>query len=244
VLGGDDPKAYHYDNAENLMNLAAFTPGIGNALMAIDTAQAVKDGNNLKAGLLGVAQVIPAGVGLGLRHFAKKADNAITAPIQAERDAVHHALIKSRMDARRAQLKSVMDTQNRTLQSPGKLNLGHGNISDAPSGAKLFDYKITRNGEDTGLTASGYVKGDRAEIDFIGKMDGGANSIGIDGIRQIREAFRRDFPGVKVFSGERLTGARQNSNNITQEVVMPGLAAMAIPASDDLRTQLQSLTDE
>lgn len=221
ILGGDDPTASQFDRAGDLMGLAALTPGLGNALFAIEAAQGFKDGNTEKAAFMAALQALPLGVGLGLRKFAKTADDAIAGPIQAEREAV----LRSEVARHNAQLINKMDNEKRTLQSSGKLRLGDARISTAPSGAKLFDYKIIRNGEDTGLTASGFVRGDRAEIDFIGNMDGGANSIGIDGIRQIREAFRRDFPSVKVFSGQRATGARKNSDNITQEVVMPGLAA-------------------
>lgn len=90
-----------------------------------------------------------------------------------------------------------------------------------------FSYRIFRDGRDAGMEARGTINGPEAFIDWIGpKMRNGddaesilsdlatargsqdnINSLGVSGLRALREALRRDFPDVKVFSGERISGA-------------------------------------
>jgi hypothetical protein len=77
-----------------------------------------------------------------------------------------------------------------------------------------FRYAITKDGADTGLSITGRVKGDTARIDWIGgeaampKFAAGKNTLGVGGIRQLREALRKDFPEVTTFEGRRVSGAR------------------------------------
>lgn len=54
-------------------------------------------------------------------------------------------------------------------------------------------------------------------------LEGGVGSLGVAGLRAIREQFRRDFPNVKRFTGTRVSGARVHNNapDYRQTVVMP-----------------------
>lgn len=96
-------------------------------------------------------------------------------------------------------------------------NIGDGND---------FHYVLYRDGKHIGET-NGTVSGDKAFIDWIG--DGptrGANSIGISGVKSLREQMRRDYPDVKIFEGHRVTGSRADGNGDTvQRVYMPSVAA-------------------
>ena len=72
-----------------------------------------------------------------------------------------------------------------------------------------FHYKLFRDGVPFGK-ASGAVRGDTAKIDWIGgDKKSGPNSIGVAGVRQLREAIRQDYPDAKVFTGTRNSGARR-----------------------------------
>ena len=76
-------------------------------------------------------------------------------------------------------------------------------------GGNNFSYTLYRDGKPFG-EASGWVNGDKAHISFIGgSYETGPNSIGVAGVRQLREAIRQDFPEAKVFSGHRVSGARR-----------------------------------
>ena len=96
-----------------------------------------------------------------------------------------------------------------------------------PKGAKNFDYEITKDGKPTGMYAHGYVSGDTAHIDWLGDLDfeSGPNALGISGIKQLREALRKDFPNVKNFTGERVSGARYQAGkeDLMQKVYLPSL---------------------
>lgn len=94
--------------------------------------------------------------------------------------------------------------------------------TDSYRGRRFF-YRITENGQQTGLVAEGYVNGSRASIDWIGKErkagevdDYGyplgqmePNRLGPVALHRLREAMRRDFPDVNEFSGWRMSGARR-----------------------------------
>jgi len=100
-------------------------------------------------------------------------------------------------------------------------------IEPRPKGSRGFDYEITRNGQPTGMRATGYVKNNKAHIDWIGDLDfeSGPNSLGLSGIKQLREALRKDFPQVKYFEGERVSGARYQAGkeDLIQKVYLPSL---------------------
>lgn len=72
----------------------------------------------------------------------------------------------------------------------------------------LFRYVMYRDGKPFGY-ASGMIIGDKAHIGWIGDRKMKANTIGVSGIRQLREQIRKDFPQAKTFSGSRISGARQ-----------------------------------
>jgi hypothetical protein len=81
-----------------------------------------------------------------------------------------------------------------------------------PEGTR-FRYAITKDGADTGAFVNGQVKGDTARIDWMGEgaetgIDAAKNTLGVSGLRQLREAVRNDFPDVKNFEGRRVSGAR------------------------------------
>lgn len=93
-----------------------------------------------------------------------------------------------------------------------------------------FYYTIYRDGKPFG-TASGFVGGDKAYVDWLGshrRVNGklvDANGLGVSGIKQLREDIRRDFPQVKYFEGRRISGARRGpaaapDNNRNQRVRM------------------------
>jgi hypothetical protein len=69
-----------------------------------------------------------------------------------------------------------------------------------------FYYHVIRDGEKIG-SARGSVGDDTAYLSWLG-ASGLENTLGANGIRQLIEAMRRDFPEVKEFRGYRLSGAR------------------------------------
>ncbi len=79
------------------------------------------------------------------------------------------------------------------------------NLSSDPN---AFTYAIYRDGKRIG-DASGYVIGPKAHINWIGAHSMEANTIGISGVKRLREQIRKDFPTAKTFEGTRISGARQ-----------------------------------
>lgn len=75
-----------------------------------------------------------------------------------------------------------------------------------PDGHPQFYYHILQDGQKIG-SATGHVVGDTAHVGWLGAT-GLDNALGAGGIRQLRDAFRRDFPDVNIFSGDRSSGAR------------------------------------
>lgn len=99
---------------------------------------------------------------------------------------------------------------------------------------RAFSYRVTANGERTPLTARGTVNGDEAFISWIGdwnNQDSNVGDLGVRGLRQLREAIRRDYPDVKRFAGDRISGAlpdrvqsvRMNAND--SRAALPALMA-------------------
>lgn len=83
-----------------------------------------------------------------------------------------------------------------------------------PNESGQFKYGIYRDGKLIG-TASGNVNGERAFIGWIGDESmgqaaahAGPNSIGVSGVKALREAIRQDYPAAKVFEGNRISGSR------------------------------------
>lgn len=75
-----------------------------------------------------------------------------------------------------------------------------------PEGHPQFYYHILQDGQKIG-SATGHVSGDTAHVGWLGAT-GLENTLGTSGIKQLRDAFRRDFPEVNTFSGDRSSGAR------------------------------------
>lgn len=80
-----------------------------------------------------------------------------------------------------------------------------------------FIYDIHRDGRKTDGTLIGNVNGDTADIKWMG--GGAPNELGISGLKQLREAFRRDYPNVKHFTGDRVSGARSNGDEAVKQSV-------------------------
>jgi hypothetical protein len=78
---------------------------------------------------------------------------------------------------------------------------------DAPRSrpGQPFYYHIMSDGEKIG-SARGSVADDIAYLSWLGAT-GQDNALGVSGVRQLREAMRRDFPGVQTFEGNRSSGA-------------------------------------
>lgn len=73
-----------------------------------------------------------------------------------------------------------------------------------------FSYRITSNGADTPLSVRGNVSGDEAYIQWMGDWNnksGNTNSLGVGGLRALREQIRKDYPNVTRFRGDRISGA-------------------------------------
>ena len=99
--------------------------------------------------------------------------------------------------------------------------------------ARYFRYNILRDGDHVGDVRGlippragpwGMGYGDSANITgFWGGGNYGPNSLGPGALRQLREAFRRDFPEVTRFEGLRQSGARvrERRRPVVQRVDMP-----------------------
>ena len=74
-----------------------------------------------------------------------------------------------------------------------------------PAAGTPFHYKIYNDGEELGY-AHGTVKGNTATVNNIYTHED--NSLGVQGLKQLREHVRQDFPAVKNFEGYRVGGAR------------------------------------
>ena len=67
-----------------------------------------------------------------------------------------------------------------------------------------FHYKIFRDGEELGY-AHGNVKGGTATVNNIYTNE---DTLGVQGLKSLREQVRQDFPKVTNFEGYRISGAR------------------------------------
>jgi len=122
------------------------------------------------------------------------------------------------------------------------------NTMNSPDGlSRHFRYNILRDGQDVGRIWGhvpnglqgpwGQAPADRAFISNItGINRSGPNHFGPGAMRQLREAFRRDFPEVTNFTGWRNSGARPSG--FRQDVTMPSLLAPLatgglLPHADD-----------
>lgn len=98
--------------------------------------------------------------------------------------------------------------------------------TQSAGGTSPFHYDIiSPDGSQFG-TARGNVVGDTMYFDWLGShgyTDGvatGPNTLGVSGVRALREQVRKDFPDVKSFTGHRVSGARDKARaeNRTQIV--------------------------
>lgn len=139
------------------------------------------------------------------------------------------------------------------------------------AGQNEFSYRIFRDGRDAGMEARGTINGPEAFIDWIGpKMRNGddaesilsdlatargsqdnINSLGVSGLRALREALRRDFPDVKVFSGERISGANPDRWQSVPIAANPSTAALPSlgmsgldPSTQDILQRYGLLTND
>lgn len=100
--------------------------------------------------------------------------------------------------------------------------------SDAMAEAKkghqtTFGYDIIGDNGDKLGVANGIVVGDTMYFDWIGGGNGAGVQVaklGVSGLKALREQVRKDFPNVKKFEGERVSGARvaNNARNSFQSV--------------------------
>jgi hypothetical protein len=99
------------------------------------------------------------------------------------------------------------------LPSAPRVNTGYSlsqNIApplpeNAPSSSGTpFHYKIFKDGEELGY-AHGNVRGGVATVNNIYTNE---DTLGVSGLRQLREQVRQDFPKVTNFEGYRISGAR------------------------------------
>jgi hypothetical protein len=75
---------------------------------------------------------------------------------------------------------------------------------DPATAGTPFHYKIYKDGEELGY-AHGTVKRGTATVNNIYTDE---NSLGVQGLKQLREVVRQDFPRVTNFEGYRISGAR------------------------------------
>jgi hypothetical protein len=120
------------------------------------------------------------------------------------------------------------------LPSAPRVNTGYSlsqNIAppapaDAPSTSGTpFHYKIFKDGEELGY-AHGTVKGGTATVNNIYTNEG--ETLGVQGLRQLREHVRQDYPSVKNFEGYRISGARWGK--AANEDNRDSFASIKIPA--------------
>ena len=111
----------------------------------------------------------------------------------------------------------------------------------------MFDYGIYKDGFPVG-DVNGRVAGNTANIGWLGGDDAAVNALGVSGIKQMREAFRQDFPGVDVFRGNRISGARQGparrKDNDTKQTVRLNELAGPMAAGGGLAAYLQRLPED
>jgi hypothetical protein len=78
--------------------------------------------------------------------------------------------------------------------------------ADVPSSSGTpFHYKIFNDGQEIGY-AHGNVKGGTATVNNIYTDEG--TSLGVSGLKSLRQQVRQDFPKVTNFEGYRISGAR------------------------------------
>jgi hypothetical protein len=111
------------------------------------------------------------------------------------------------------------------------LSLSQNLMPKAPPGTDFlgqnFHYKIFKDGQELGY-AHGNVRGGLATIDNI---DTGQGTLGVQGLKQLREQLRQDFPKATTFEGLRISGARAgpasdpNNRDWFQTVKIPAVLA-------------------
>lgn len=107
-------------------------------------------------------------------------------------------------------LRTIRNSIPLAVRSPPQSSTGASLSKNNASSPNEFHYDMYKDGQYIGYT-TGSVGGKSAHIGWIGNDDvkAGANSIGVSGVKQLREQIRTDFPDVKVFSGNRISGARR-----------------------------------
>lgn len=78
-----------------------------------------------------------------------------------------------------------------------------------------FEYAIIDDiGNDTGAKLQGTIKGDTAEVDFIGHDEDEGFTPGSRALRDVMDHFKKSHPGVKQIKWLRTSGARQDNSGI------------------------------
>ena len=100
--------------------------------------------------------------------------------------------------------------------------------ADAPATAGTpFHYKIFKDGQELGY-AHGNVKGGTATVNNIYTTE---DSLGVQGLKSLRQQVRQDFPKVTTFEGYRISGARwgqasdPNNRDSFTSIKIPALLA-------------------
>ena len=112
-------------------------------------------------------------------------------------------------------------------RSPHGLSLSSNlvNHPDYPTGGRnLFHYTINQDSRPIGHALGRIVDRDGRSVAYISHIftGGGPDSLGVAGLRALREQVRQDFPNVTQFEGHRISGARAlHGNNARQAVEMP-----------------------
>lgn len=207
-----------------------------------------------EAGVMLSPLVFSGGAGLATGHFA---GNALRAGARAMADTgrkaapvitlsrnktEENALLRERLAGARA----GTSLYSRSALNEGRFGDVPGIISDqlarkadirkdAPNN---FNYNIDKDGAPFG-SLQGYVDGDTAKVRWLGshRWDDGdrsyldANALGVSGIRQLREQFRKDFPDVVNFEGNRISGARQGKASEYDKALKEGKTGSDLPST-------------
>jgi hypothetical protein len=86
-----------------------------------------------------------------------------------------------------------------------------------------FEYHIFKDGVRIGDVEGEVVNG-IAHIEWLGALRIG----GVRGFKALREHFRKDFPGVDTFTGERVSGAKDRLPDPTQTIKIPSVTGVPI----------------
>lgn len=164
-------------------------------------------------------------------------------------EALGPALMAMRSSAGARLGQAALQARKRGLPPPRSLSGVSFSKNDSGRYGKAmdFDYAIYKDGIPIGDTY-GMIKGNTANIEWLGGEGATVNSLGVSGVKQMREAFRQDFPSVNRFQGERISGARvgparRQGSDKNQTVHLNQLAGPAV-AGGGLAAYLQGLPED